>query len=108
MFTIAVGIILAILILTNADTIVLVIGVALLLAIVLLAAGNGAVLWGGPARVCGIIGIVLGFCYGRRIRMLHQDASLNAVQHLRGLLVATLILGIPGVAAFCWAVAQLW
>jgi len=45
MFTIAAGIILAILILTNADTIVLVIGVALLLAIVLLAAGSGTVLF---------------------------------------------------------------
>jgi len=108
MFTIAAGIILAILILSNADTIVVVIGVGVLLAIVLLAAGSGAVLWGGPARMCGIIGIALGFCYGRRIRKLHQNTSLNAAQHFRGLLVATLILGIPAVAALCWAVAQLW
>jgi hypothetical protein len=108
MFTIAAGVILAILILTDADTIVLVIGVVLLSAIILLAADGGAVLWGGPARVSGMIGVGLGFCYGRRIRKLHQNASLTAGQHFLGLLVATLILGIPAVAALCWTAALLW
>jgi hypothetical protein len=109
MFTIAGGIILAVIILAHADAIAALVGAAILIvvgALLLLAAGPFFWFRAGPVLVFGAVGLDLGYWFVRGVRRLRRDArprypgdaTLNAAQLCFGMLIAIVCLGAPAAA----------
>jgi hypothetical protein len=103
MLEIAGGIILAAIILANADTIVTLIGAALLITLSALLV-SGMLAWGGPVLIFGGAGLALGYLFCRGLRQLGRDRILNRAQRIFGTIVCTLLLGVPAAGGFYLAI----